>query len=144
MKAANTACSSCTVPARAATRCMQAGTVVSRPPAPNRVQKFKLRQDLLSGHFKQFTDLWSRNPSCVTDLTNKVKTEGWSSDPSNTTSHLKYYVQHVSPLMLIRIVNPQILRFWFIHFSERRNKTKANIGRRIYNISKSILLDGIC
>lgn len=53
--------------------CRQPGHVVSRPPAPNRVQKFKLGQDLLLGHFKQLMDLWSRNPLCVTDLMNKVK-----------------------------------------------------------------------
>lgn len=50
--------------------------VVCRPAAPTRVQKFKLGQDLQSGHFKQLRDLWSRNPLCVTDLMNKVKTEG--------------------------------------------------------------------
>lgn len=41
-----------------------------------KVQKFKLGPDQSLGRFKQLTDLRSRNPLCVTDLMNKVKTEG--------------------------------------------------------------------
>lgn len=48
------------------------------PPTPpvTKVQKFKLGPDQSVGRFKQLTDLPGRNPLCVTDLMNKVKTEG--------------------------------------------------------------------
>lgn len=72
-----------------------------------KVQKFKLGPDQSLGRFKQLTDLRSRNPLCVTDLMNKVKTEGWSSNPPPRTQATWNIVPHFFPLKWTGPVNPQ-------------------------------------